>query len=67
MTFSANQRVKILDSKLSGVITGFGTSDGEPVAMVRINNPMWVEDRSTFITVIVAHVSNLEEDNAFIH
>lgn len=44
-----------------GIVMGYGTSNGEPVAIVNIDDAEWTESRKMFITNIVVHVSNLEE------
>lgn len=65
----ANKNVKVVGfgDHLTGVITGFGTSNGEPVAMVKLDSPKWTEDYMLYISLIVVHVTNLEEIDAFIH
>lgn len=39
---------------------GFGTSGGEPIAIVNLDDAEWTESHKMFITNIVVHLSNLE-------
>lgn len=42
-----------------GKCAGFGTSNGQPVAMVELDNPFWSADRKSFVTILVVHLSSL--------
>lgn len=43
----------------SGVIMGFGTSNGQPIAIVQLDEPEYTESGKYFISVVVTHVQNL--------
>jgi len=42
-----------------GKVAGFGTSNGQPVALVELDIPFWAEGRHYFITVLTVHISSL--------
>lgn len=48
------------NANVTGRVMGFGTSNGEPVAIVNLDNPGWMEGHEIFFTNIVVHFSNLE-------
>jgi hypothetical protein len=47
-----------------GKVMGFGTSNGQPVAIVELDEPAWTEGRKHFINVIVAHLDSLAVTSA---
>ena len=53
-------RVRIASSDVTGIVMGFGTSGGEPIAIVNLDDAEWTESHKMFITNIVVHLSNLE-------
>lgn len=53
-------QVNIAISNLSGKIMGFGTSNGQPIAIVYIDQPFWSENKDVYVTVLVVHMTNLE-------
>lgn len=61
-------RVQIMDDGptfITGKVMGFGTSNGESVAIVSLDEPTWTEHRIMFISVIVVHFSNLRRIDVF--
>lgn len=42
-----------------GKVMGFGTSNGEPVAIVNLDNAAYTEGRDYFITNLVVHLTSL--------
>jgi len=47
-----------------GKVMGFGTSNGQPIVLVELDEPFWAEGRQFFVTVLTVHFSSLRASNA---